>query len=246
MALDSISDLANVVSHWTLDETSGTRSDSTSNGNDLTDNNTVGSALGARNNGADFEAGNSEYLSITDASQTGLDITGDMSISCWYKPESQPSARHSLVSKWTVASRSYIFAYRNVSGTKKLDLFISSTSGGGGAASVTQTLNNGTMYHLVAVYDASAGSVEFFVDGSSIGSATGLNGSIFNSTAPFYIGAFDNGGPTNFADGIVDEVTVIDRKITSGEVSDLYNSGTPLDYESAGGAAFIPKTVFME
>src|SRR5207247_6557818 len=81
-----------LVSYWKLDDVSDgsgpvTRLDSVGS-NHLTDNNTVASAPGKIGNGADFESANNEFFSITDASQNGLDITGDLTISCWVKFES--------------------------------------------------------------------------------------------------------------------------------------------------------------
>jgi len=74
-------DITNLISAWLLNESSGTRFDETSNNNDLTDNNTVGFNASCEFDGCgDFEDTNTEFLSITDASQTGLDITGDMTI----------------------------------------------------------------------------------------------------------------------------------------------------------------------
>ncbi len=73
----SYSDLAvspgttNLVSWWKLDESSGNRSDSQSN-NLLTDNNTVTSIAGKKNNAAHFTLANSEYLSIPDNSSVSM------------------------------------------------------------------------------------------------------------------------------------------------------------------------------
>ena len=74
---------------WHLNEASGTRADSTSGNNDLTDNNTVASAAGKFGNAADLERSNSEKLTITDAAQTGLDPVGNLiTFGAWVKPES--------------------------------------------------------------------------------------------------------------------------------------------------------------
>ena len=46
--------------------------------------------LGANTHSIDLESGSSQYLSIADVSQTGLDITGDMTIACAVRVESLP------------------------------------------------------------------------------------------------------------------------------------------------------------
>ena len=55
----------------------------------------------ANSHSLDLESSSSQYASITDASQTGLDITGDLTIELWAKFESLPSEyNYSIVSKW--------------------------------------------------------------------------------------------------------------------------------------------------
>lgn len=75
-----------LVSYWNLDETSGTRADSHSSGNDLTDVNTVTSVnTGPAGVAAVFVSASSEYLSR--AANTALpNATADMSVAYWVKP----------------------------------------------------------------------------------------------------------------------------------------------------------------
>src|SRR3990167_2962502 len=74
--------LDDLQGYWTFD-TDGT--DSTANNNDLTNNNSVGFAAFIINNGADLEKSTPSWFNITDAAQTGLDITGDLSMNLWVK-----------------------------------------------------------------------------------------------------------------------------------------------------------------
>src|SRR3990172_1052049 len=62
----------------------------------------------------DLELSSSQYASIADASQTGLDITGDISVVAWIDLEELPSTAttdFTIIGKWTSASgkRSYLF-----------------------------------------------------------------------------------------------------------------------------------------
>jgi hypothetical protein len=82
----------NYVGVWHLNETSGTRVDSTSSNNDLTEQNSVVSVPGKMAGCIDLEEANSERLYITDAAQTGLDITGNLTMQAWVKPESVPGS----------------------------------------------------------------------------------------------------------------------------------------------------------
>lgn len=233
----------NLVSYWELEEASGTRVDSHGS-NDLTDNNTVGQGTGKQGNCADFEKNQSEFLEITDASQSGLDITGDLSIAAWIQLESlSNSTLNAIVTKDDGASqRSYIFCVwdsEDPAGTFNLMLWAHSTSSST-IFNKNWSPSTGTWYHVACVYDASAGSCEFFVDGSSIGSeGSGVN-SLKNSTGDFHIGA----GNTQYHwDGLIDEVGIWDKTLTSSEITDLYNSGSGLPYDAGSSGPANVKTI---
>ena len=238
-----------LISYWELEEASGTRVDSHGS-NDLSDNNTVGQMTGKQGDAADFEKANSEYLSISDASQSGLDISGDFSIALWYKPESTPSgANNNLVAKWRnsgASQRAYALAHRE-SGGESLAIAVSNNGSSNDFKVYSQTLTNGTWYHIVATYDASASQYRMYVDGSEHGSSpqTGSITSVHNSTDDFAIGA-DNvaAGAFNHIDGAIDEVGIWSKVLTSSEVSDLYSSGTGIPYDAGGGGAEDPAIFF--
>lgn len=231
----------NLVSYWKLDETSGNAADPQGS-NTLTNNNTVTYVPAVINNGADMELSSSQSLSITDGSQSGLDITGDLSVSMWIKPESI-TGDDALLTKFdsTGNQRSYAFTYFS---TNFLAFLTSSNGTNAVQKSVAQTWVIGTTYYVSVVYDASAGSAEFYVDGSKIGSTqTGYHTSLHNGTAPFHLGAL-NVTATSFFDGVMDEVGIWDRTLSAAEISELYNGGAGLAYPFTGDA-FTPRvTIF--
>jgi len=219
------------VSHWTCDEVSGVRFDSNvNNNNDLTDNNTVGSAVGLLGNACDFEYANSEWLSISDASQVGLDLSGDFTLSIWVKRESDVQTQLMGKRDGNLGSngRAYNLFIDALSGTS-LD---SNISNGGTDVwkGVTWAPSLATWYHLVMVYTASAGSGKFYVNGTQVGTTqTGYPTTVYNNTIEFALGV--NGGThTLYYDGLMDEITVISSALNGSEVAILYNSGTPLPY----------------
>lgn len=239
----------NLVSWWKLDEASGSRADAHGT-NTLTDNNTVASATGKQSNAGDFEAGNSEYLSITDASQSGLDFSGDMTVQAWVKFESLPSTNAmAIISKMTGApsGRAYFFGYDNGwhSGANRLLFFAYESSSLYTRGYYSWTPTTGVWYHLVAVYSsASQGSVTFYIDGTAQTTThdNQTGGTIQNSSQPFRIGADDDGGVGRYFDGLIDEVAVWGRALSSGEVTTLYNGGSGVTYESTGGATIVNPT----
>jgi hypothetical protein len=232
----------NLISWWSLDETSGTRADSHGS-NSLTDNNTVSYAGGKKSNAADFEATNTEYLSITDASQSGLDQTGDQSWSLWVNFETISGAGNFRVmtSKYegVGGKRSFMLGLDD-SATKKIRFWLWNSAEANEILAVNWSPSASTWYHVVCTWDASASTAEFFINGSSIGTATGALTDIQNGTAAFEIGSWSGGGANYLYDGLIDEVGVWSKILSGTEITALYNSGSGLDYAGTAPAASGP------
>ena len=173
---------------------------------------------------ADFEASNSEYFSITDASQTGLDITGDMTVEAWVKFEALPTSGTSMeiATKYGAAGqRSYRLIVENQSGSQKIGMVTSANGTDVSTGFIDASLQVGEWTHLVWVYDASAGQLEAFVNAVSVGTASGLNTSLHNGTADFRIGRYEGG---SYLDGKLDDVRVWSDVRTSTEIANNYQS----------------------
>lgn len=219
-----------LVSYWDLEETSGTRYD-LHGANNLTDDSSVGSATGKIGNGADFESSSSDTLSKIDG-VGGLKITGNLSIAFWFKSESDTIAG-GLVSKYheTSDERSYTI-HQDSGGAGKISFRISSdgTSGNTKILTSTSALTNGVFYHIVCVFTANT-RMEIFINGSSDASdTTSIPASIYNSVADFYLGRTHLSANVRYVDGVVDEVGIWSKALTSDEITDLYNGGSGLPY----------------
>lgn len=233
--------LTNLQGYWTMDESSTgvgavSRLDSTANNNDLTDVNTTASATGIIGNGADFERANSEYLTITDAAQTGLDITGDIAVSFWYKPEVGPTTgvTYEAITKWNGVdgNGAYRFMYYNDAGVLKQSsmMYDSVAPTTNIPFSARKTLADGSWYHIVFSFDITTEAMTIYVNGSSVGLAfSPFGAAINNNAANFSIGDLEI-GVQGFVDGIIDEVGIWSRELTSLEVLALYNNGAGLAY----------------
>ena len=224
-----------LLGYWDLQEASSTRTD-VYGSNDLSDNATVTGATGKVGNASQFTASNSEYLSHTD--NATFSQTGDMSFSFWMYGDTLPSTNGTnagLIEKLlgTGNQRSYLFGMSYGVGTADTAEWRIAMSSDGSALTtkyITRTATStSTWYHVVITYDASAGTVEIFVNGSSEGTATGLPTSIYDSTASFYLGASVNALASYF-DGRLDEFGFWSKVLTSGEISDLYNSGSGIPF----------------
>lgn len=169
----------------------------------------------ANTHSLDLEKNSSQYVSITDALQTALDFTvGDFTLELWIKVESQPGSGviYSLVSKYgTVNRNGYSFEYYNNGGTPQIRMLLSSNGNNEEIRAVNQTLTNGVWYHIAASTKASTNTTTFFVNGSSIGSASSSISGLFNGDLPFNIGTRSDGSNI---DGKIDDVRAwaIDRQ----------------------------------
>lgn len=227
------------ISYWNMNESSGSRADLISS-NTLTDNNTVGSAVGIIGNGADFERSSSESLSIADGSQTGLDFTGGtFSFSTWLKIEDAPTSgqEFGIIDKEITSGsgRQYRFSYQNNGGTPRLLTGVGISGGTNmGFFTANQTLSGASFSHVVWTYSKVSNISKIYVNGSLLSSGTlDATGALDNAAGTFRIGAkFDT--PADFFDGIIDEVGAWNREISLAEVVRLYNSGAGLTYPFTG------------
>lgn len=212
--------LDNAVSAWKLTEASGTRSDSVGS-NDLTDNNTVTQGTGnVYANCADFEASNTEFLSIADASQSGLAFTGDFSFIAWVKSESE-SLLNTIFSKWADAgtsnNQSYALYYYSVPDTFQWAVH---NGGASGASTVdwSGTLSPGSWYCVYCYYDASESEIGISVNDGTIVTASHTGG-VNDSARSFIIGAFDNVSGRQPYDGLIGPVIAFDAVLAAAEVT---------------------------
>lgn len=220
----------NLVSYWKLDETSGTRNDSHGT-NHLTDNNTVLYGTGKQGNCADFERTNSEYLSIADASQTGLEMTTAFSTSLWMNMESSAPVDNNmgLMSKTGRVSGGWMLGYRNYPSGND-NIYLEVWNGGSVTYAYTGDLNlsTATWYHIVTTF--SSGTFKLYINGvDTTWTKVGSDTTATDGNAVFNLGKLSTDGASCF-DGLLDEVGIWSRALSSTEVADLYNSGSGLAY----------------
>lgn len=222
--------------YWKADESSGNMSDSTANANTLVNGSSVPFVAAKINNGTDLESGSTDYFSIADASQSGLDLTGDFTITAWLNPESI-SALHVLASKdQGQPNRSYAVGLRDIAGTKYMEWLLSTDGQNANTNNyrvASASITTGSFKFYVWTYTSSSGSCQGYINNTSIGSTTGSSG-IYNSTADFQLGRSET---ANYFDGIADEIGVWNRVLTSGELTTLYNGGTGIQYPFGEAAA---------
>lgn len=196
--------------------------DSSANGNNLTETSgTIPFVAGKIGKAADFEAGDTEYLEITDAAQTGLDITGDFTISAWIKPESI-SAFMSVASKYNTATGKRCYRM-SISSSGKLECYVSNDGTTYAQLSTNNTLSPGNWYHVVVVVNLSLGKIRGYINNSLDDAYADYSSAINDTDTSFCIGAlYSSGSPALYFDGLIDEVIVWNKALTADEIAQVY------------------------
>lgn len=222
----------NLVSHWTLDETTGNAADSVG-ANTLTAQGSPGTAAGKVSNARDFEStGNLTWMEAADAAS--LDITGDLTLTFWAKPESAAQIRY-IVTKATSSTNQR--SYRAFLNTTPRFAFECSTDGTSGAVtsvvSTTSTVADGSTWYFVACRHRNGVQISVSVNAGTPQTAA-YTGSIFSGSSVFRVGDLGNTAIWTPGllpyDGLVDEVSLWSRELSDAEITTLYNSGNGLAY----------------
>lgn len=176
----------------------------------------------SNSNATDLERTSTQYWSITDGSQTGLDFTGDLTFSAWVKFESTAGGElRPIIGKRnsTGNQRGYLW-YLIVTNTIAFQKSDNGTNIH--EVSVSWTPSTAVWYHVAV--SKSGTSVKFFVNGSQQGTTQTLtNSTILNSTATYNIGNFPDSGGDSF-DGIIDGVLVYNAALADATIAALYTN----------------------
>ena len=167
-----------------------------------------------------FALASSEYALIIDATQTGLDFAGAMTIEGWFKFDTIPGTdgAMSLAGKWLDAGGqdSYLLQLIDQSGVQKIRFLNSNDGSSVGLATVNTSLVAGTWYHIAAIYTTDP-LLEVVIDGTSVGTSAGsLKTSIFNGSGSFQVSG-DNGA--TYFNGNVSMLRAWNTNRTAAEIN---------------------------
>lgn len=213
-----------LISYWRLDESSGTREDIHAS-NDLADNNTVGNGTGKINGAASFN-GSDEYLSCADNAELSF---GDdaLTITAWASADVLDSIR-AVVAKWAsdgaVATCEYALRVSSSAFTWRVGDGSSNTT-----VSSSVTLSTGTLYFVAVWHDPAANQIGISVNAQATPDTAAHTTGLLDGSASLALGRTgDFAG--QYWDGLIDEVGLWGRVLSSSEISQLYNSGSGLAY----------------
>lgn len=190
-----------MLAQWSHDAVSGSTVDATGNGNDLTNNNSVGLQLAtwppasATNvkegtGAADMTSGATRYFSCSGDTCGELDQSGNMDLTWggWFADNSNASAIETM-GKGTDATGALGFNLRRTAAAgKKWEC------NGGGATSTgaTSSSDNGTWQYVICEGTAASGQLNVYVNLTADDASPGKWGALGDSSSDFTIG--DPGG----------------------------------------------------
>ncbi len=223
-----IADLANtgtatafntgLTSWWTLNETSGTRSDSRGS-NTLTDTNTVTyNASGKQGNAASFTGSSSEKLNRSDNSSLSAGNV-DFLFCAWIYPTLNNAARQAIINKGSTGTGEYRLEIDWT--TSKVYWSVWNSSGTLTEVASTNTIATNTWYFVCGWHDAAGDVVGVSVNGveATAAHSTGVR----DGSGNFCLGARDT---DRYYTGYIDEVGYWDAYLPSAhERRWLYNKG---------------------
>ncbi len=175
----------------------------------------------------------SDYASITDAAQTGLDIAGGITLGAWVRWDSLPTDAgpdvYTIMSKWlnTGNQKAYKLLHTNVGGSlMRIYGYVSSTGANEAGVNCDFTPTLGQWYSVIFRFDPSiAGNMnlkcKIWIDGVSqaLSAVNAPLTTIFDSTADFAIGREMTALVPGYFDGNIDEAFVYDGVLDDDAVA---------------------------
>ncbi len=205
------------IGYWRLGEATGSTAFDYSGGNHGTYNTVLQGVEGALTNDADFAAEFVNASSVT-TMRSLLSDRQAFTLTGWIFLLTTQNNRTGLFGQNDAVEFGLI-------NPTNIQVF----TAGGGSLSVPYSLPNETWHHIAAV--GTGTNLSIYFNGTRRGTGGTVTGSYGTSSFGFNIGGggiFDDTG--NFFNGVIDEVSVHDRALTSDEICGLYltGSGAPL------------------
>jgi len=168
----------------------------------------------------DFD-GTDDYVQVADSAS--ISLTSSFTVSAYVKADTLATGTRTVVSKIQspYGFQFYVSPNNDPTYPRRLRLDLgngASVASFGSSAQITE----GTWHHVAAVFDDSANTIAFYIDGSSAGctGSCSYTGTLADQSQPLRVGAKADLNVNNF-DGTIDEVYLFNRPLTSTEVDSL-------------------------
>jgi hypothetical protein len=214
------------IAHWKLDETSGPTAVDSEGGNDGTLTSGPAWTPGLFQGGLDFD-GSNDYVDAGtfDVSGSGITMMG------WFNAEAIATDDGRIVSK--ANGPNAVDAWWQLSTTDSgANRYLRMRIKAGGTtttfADSSVNLVTDRWYFAVGTYDSASGDMKLYLDGVEVASGShAVGGAVdVDPSVPVAIGA--NGTAERFFNGILDDVRVYDRALSSDEIAELAKLPGPI------------------
>ncbi len=207
---------AGLVAYWDFDENGGgTANDRSGNGHD---GELVGDAEwveGAFGSALRFDEA-LEYVLVPH--DDALNFTDAVTFAMFFNPDDVLASRRLMV------KNNSIFVIFDFGAAGSIDFLVKPNNDF--VESTTAEWTVGTWYHFAGTFDGD--TLRVYVDGELEGE-TDIGVDIAPSDLDLWIGADDNGRPTDSFPGVLDEVRLYDRALTQGEIGELLEGPRAVD-----------------
>jgi uncharacterized repeat protein (TIGR01451 family) len=187
----------------------------------------LGNNQGTVNNGTLFTPGMvglafdldgvDDYVSVPD--NPSLNPVNALTVDAWIKPNSPNNSSTPVVVKKGIMDDS---GYSLEGGNGEIGFWVNIT-GRGWVSSPSANIDPDQWVHVAGVYDGSG--ISFYLNGSLIGTPTPAQGGIAVAGSELDIG-HDPAVVERFFGGLIDEVHVFDRALSSSEIQAIYAAGS--------------------
>ncbi len=213
-----------LIAYWKMEEADGTsRLDSTSNGHNLSNHGVV--TKDTTHIGGSFAAGTgaSAYL---DSSDSVFNTTSDWSCSIWVYHNALPGDDRVLISRWT-PDLSWVAAYEG----DTIELLVADSSGVIGSQHVTSTITFSTGAWYLVCFGIDTANHQLWIQINNETRVVASYTSLHNTSDKFTIADY-SGGDGSASIIKVDETAFWSKVLSTSEVSQIWNGGNGLFYDS--------------
>jgi hypothetical protein len=228
----------NLVAYYKLDETSGTTAydalgnyNGTNNGATVNQSGKIGKAYS-------FD-GTNDYVQIGDADLFDIN-NNNFSINLWINPSSWTGTMGIVSKSVDIGSSKGWVLYRD-SVSNKLEFRLNDGSMKK-ATFTSSSISSGSWKMISIVYSDTNGNVILYEDGSYVQTVS-ISAGDCRTTADITLGFADSWNA--YFPGLIDEVGMWNRALSSTEVGELYNSGYGLTYPFNPNATIYPATLAL-
>ncbi len=208
-----------LVAYWSFDEGNGkTATDVTGNGHDGEFKGTPKWVAGKFGTALEFD-GVKDHVAVAD--NNALDIQENITLMAWFSPNDVLTSRRLMV------KNNSIFVIFDFGNTNSVDFLVKPDNLF--AQSKTTDWKIGQWYHFAGTFDGK--TLRVYINGQLEGEAPN-NKPIAPSDLELWIGGDDNGRPSDWFPGKIDEVRLYDKTLSEVDIQRVMD--TPADVQARG------------